>query len=128
LQVSEGQATSDSNPWMNADNPSVACRAKEGKALADFAEKIRDTTGVSLWRLHMIELIRYIVSSLVEESTKVKIEEKEESGRFVYYIKVDEKDRGKIIGKEGKTIKAIRSLASAAATKVDRKTVVKIVD
>jgi len=76
----------------------------------------------------MIELIRYIVSSLVEESTKVKIEEKEESGRFVYYIKVDEKDRGKIIGKEGKTIKAIRSLASAAATKVDRKTVVKIVD
>lgn len=76
----------------------------------------------------MIELIRYIVSSLVEESNKVKIEEKEESGRFVYYIKVDEKDRGKTIGKEGKTIKAIRSLVSAAATKVNRKTVVKIVD
>jgi hypothetical protein len=46
------QKTTGIYPWMNAtDGPSEARRAKEG-ASADFAEEMRDTTGVNLWKLH----------------------------------------------------------------------------
>ena len=42
----------DVSPWMNAQGgPSEARRAKEG-ASADYAEEMKDTTGVSPWRLH----------------------------------------------------------------------------
>ena len=41
----------------------------------------------------MLELVRYIISSLVEEPGKVKVEEKEEGGRLVYCVLVEEKDR-----------------------------------
>jgi len=46
------QKTMDESPWMNAQGgPSEARRAKEG-ASADYAEEMKDTTGVSPWRLH----------------------------------------------------------------------------
>ena len=76
----------------------------------------------------MIELVEYIIKQIVDNPDKVKVGEKEENGVMIYHVTVDVKDRGRVIGREGKTIKALRLLVNAASSKVGRKSVVKVVD
>ena len=59
------------------------------------------------------QLIEHIVSSLVENKAAVRISEQERDAVRVITISVDKSDVGRIIGKEGQTIKAIRALAFA---------------
>ena len=61
------------------------------------------------------QLIEHIVSSLVENQSAVRISEKEEAAGRVITISVDKSDIGRIIGKEGQTIKAIRMLVFSLA-------------
>lgn len=65
----------------------------------------------------MKDLLKFIVQSLVEHPRKVKIEEREGNDGFTYSIKPDPSDMGKIIGKQGKIIKAIRTLIRTRAIK-----------
>jgi uncharacterized protein len=58
------------------------------------------------------ELIEHIVRSLVEKPDLVVVEPVERNEATVFEITVDSIDRGKVIGKEGQTIKALRSLVS----------------
>lgn len=76
----------------------------------------------------MIKLVEYLVKQLVDSPDSVKVEEKEENGVLIYHVVVDVNDRGRVIGREGKTIKALRLLVNAASSKVGRKSVVKVVD
>ena len=76
----------------------------------------------------MLELVKHIVNNLVDNKTGVQVEEKEDQGVTVYLVTVDREDRGRVIGREGRTIKAIRALVSAGASKTGKRTVVKIVD
>jgi len=57
-------------------------------------------------------LIEYLAKSLVDKPEAVFIQESTEGPKVVWYIHVDEQDRGKIIGKGGKTIRSIRSVVS----------------
>lgn len=61
------------------------------------------------------DIVRYIVKALVAKPDKVFITEKREDARVVLEIHVDESDLGKVIGKGGSTIRAIRSIASVAS-------------
>ncbi len=76
----------------------------------------------------MIKLVEYIIKQLVDSPDKVKVEELEENDISVYHVTVNVEDRGRVIGRGGKTIKAIRALVNAASSKVNRKSVVKIID
>lgn len=77
----------------------------------------------------MKELLEFIVKSLVENKDKVEITEgTKEDGTIVFSIKVDEKEMGKIIGKQGRIAKAIRTLTKAVSSKENKKVVVDIVD
>ncbi len=76
----------------------------------------------------MIKLVEYIIKQIVDSPDKVIVGEKEENGIMIYHVTVDVKDRGRVIGREGKTIKALRLLVNAASSKVGRKSVVKVVD
>lgn len=58
------------------------------------------------------ELIHQVVSLLVDNPNSVIIEEARDGERHVFGIRVDERDIGKIIGKNGSTIKALRALVS----------------
>lgn len=64
----------------------------------------------------MRELIDYVVQSLVEHPKDVKINERTEDGQTVYELDVNAEDRGRVIGRNGQTIRAIRSIVGAAAT------------
>lgn len=61
----------------------------------------------------MKELLEFIVKALVAKPESVKIEEETQSGNFIIFA--DENDKGLIIGKKGKIIKAIRTLLRAAS-------------
>jgi len=61
-------------------------------------------------------LLEFVVKSLVEEPEKVSMNLAEQEKGLVFELRVSEKDRGRIIGKQGKTIKAIRRVLSAAGS------------
>lgn len=59
------------------------------------------------------ELLKHVLSSLVEHKEGVSISEERVDGRLLFKVVVDERDLGRIIGREGQTIRAIRSLITS---------------
>ena len=76
----------------------------------------------------MTELLEFLVKSLVEDPEAVEVEELEEDGDLVYEISVAEGDLGRVIGKGGRIANAIRTIAKAAAVRIDRRVIVDILD
>jgi uncharacterized protein len=74
------------------------------------------------------ELLEFLVRALVEDPEAVKVEELEEDGDLVYEISVAEDDLGRVIGKGGRIANAIRTIAKAAAVRLDRRVIVDILD
>lgn len=75
----------------------------------------------------MTELVSAIAKSLVEHPESVEVTETESNGTTVIQLKVADEDMGKVIGKQGRIAKAIRTVVKAAATKANAKVVVEIV-
>jgi hypothetical protein len=76
----------------------------------------------------MTELLEFLVRALVEDPEAVEVEELEEDGDLVYEITVAEDDLGRVIGKGGRVANAIRTIAKAAAVRLDRRVIVDILD
>ena len=76
----------------------------------------------------MTELLEFLVRALVEDPEAVVIEELEEDGDLIYEITVAEEDLGRVIGKGGRVANAIRTIAKAAAVRIDRRVIVDILD
>jgi predicted RNA-binding protein YlqC (UPF0109 family) len=77
----------------------------------------------------MRDAIEMIVKALVDDSDNVDVREVEQrNGSTLIEIRVGPTDVGKIIGKQGKTIRALRSLARVAGTKVNRRYQLEIVE
>ena len=74
----------------------------------------------------MKELLEVIAKNLVDNPDKVVVEEKTDDLGIVLELSVDENDIGKVIGKQGRIAKAIRSVIKAAANRDDKNVVVKI--
>jgi uncharacterized protein len=74
------------------------------------------------------ELLEFLVRALVEDPEAVEVEELEEDGDLVYEISVAEGDLGRVIGKGGRIANAIRTIAKAAAVRLDRRVIVDILD
>lgn len=76
----------------------------------------------------MTELLEFLVRALVEDPGAVEVEELEDDGDLVYEISVAEDDLGRVIGKGGRVANAIRTVAKAAAVRLDRRVTVDILD
>ena len=76
----------------------------------------------------MTELLEFLVKALVENPEAVEVEELEEDGDLVYEITVADEDLGRVIGKGGRVANAIRTIAKAAAVRLDRRVIVDILD
>lgn len=63
------------------------------------------------------ELVEYVVKSLVDDPESVAVEESHESGQVILELRVAEPDMGRVIGKSGRVINAIRSIVQIAAAK-----------
>mgnify|MGYP004451165615 FL=1 len=75
----------------------------------------------------MKELVSAIAKSLVEHPEAVEVSEEQSNGTTVIQLKVAADDMGKVIGKQGRIAKAIRTVVKAAAAKANEKVVVEIV-
>jgi predicted RNA-binding protein YlqC (UPF0109 family) len=76
----------------------------------------------------MKDLIRYIAQSLVDKPDEVEVEEFDEDGATVYELTVAEEDLGKVIGKQGRTARAIRQLLQAASSKQHKRAILEILE
>ena len=74
----------------------------------------------------MKELVEVIAKALVDDPESVVENEREEKKTTVLEVRVAESDMGKVIGKQGRIAKALRSVVKAAAAKEDKKVVVDI--
>jgi len=76
----------------------------------------------------MTELLEFLVKALVEDPEAVVVEELEEDGDLIYEITVADGDLGRVIGKGGRIANAIRTIAKAAAVRIDRRVIGDILD
>ncbi|MDI9509188.1 MAG: KH domain-containing protein [Bacillota bacterium] len=74
----------------------------------------------------MKELVEVIAKSLVDHPDEVVVTERETDKSIIVELKVASDDMGKVIGKQGRIAKSIRTVVKAAATKDDKKVVVDI--
>ena len=74
----------------------------------------------------MKELVEVIAKSLVDHPDEVVVTEKETEKAIIVELKVASDDIGKVIGKQGRIAKSIRTVVKAAATKDDKKVLVEI--
>jgi predicted RNA-binding protein YlqC (UPF0109 family) len=76
----------------------------------------------------MKELIKYIAQSLVDNPDHVEVSEVLGEQTSVIELRVAKEDLGKVIGKQGRTAKAMRTILSAASTKIRKRAVLEIIE
>lgn len=75
----------------------------------------------------MHELVKFIAMNLVDEPDQVKVELKDSERSAVIELSVAPEDMGKVIGKQGRIAKAIRTVVKAASIKENKKYIVEII-
>ena len=76
----------------------------------------------------MRELVEYVARSLVSEPDAVNVTETEREGVPVLELRVARADLGRVIGKEGRTAKALRAILNAAAARKNQRVLLEIVE
>ena len=78
--------------------------------------------------MQMKELITYIAQALVDNPEEVVVTEVEGAQTSVIELRVAKEDLGKVIGKQGRTARAMRTILSAASTKLRKRSVLEIIE
>jgi len=76
----------------------------------------------------MKELIQFIAEALVDKPDQVEVTEVEGERTSVLELKVAKEDLGKIIGKQGRTARALRTILAAASAKINKRVVLEIME
>ncbi|MCJ7617706.1 MAG: KH domain-containing protein [Desulfobacterales bacterium] len=76
----------------------------------------------------MKDLIKYIAQALVDHPEQVSVTEVEGNQTAVLELKVAKDDLGKVIGKQGRTARAMRTILSAASAKIKKRSVLEIIE
>ena len=74
------------------------------------------------------ELLEFMARALVDKPDDVAVTEVEEDDEVVLELRVDAEDVGKIIGKQGRTVRALRTVVDAAGLKFDRRYEVEVIE
>lgn len=75
----------------------------------------------------MLELVKYIATSLVDKPEAIDVREVENEENIVIELRVDPEDMGNVIGKQGRIAKAIRTVVKAASAKSPKPVFVEII-
>ena len=75
----------------------------------------------------MLELVKYIATSLVDKPEAIDVREVENEENIVIELRVDPEDMGKVIGKQGRIAKAIRTVVKAVSAKSPKPVFVEII-
>jgi predicted RNA-binding protein YlqC (UPF0109 family) len=74
------------------------------------------------------DLVLYLAKKIVEDPAAVRVEEIESDGDLLLRIHVAEADRGKVIGRRGRMVQSLRTLARAAGARSDRRVLLEIAE
>ena len=74
------------------------------------------------------DLVCFLAKKIVEEPDAVRVEELDSDGDLLLRLHVAEADRGKVIGRRGRMVQALRTLARAAGARSDRRVLLEIVE
>ena len=74
------------------------------------------------------DLVLYLAKNIVEDSEAVRVEEIESDGDLLLRLHVAEADRGKVIGRRGRMVQSLRTLARAAGARSDRRVLLEIAE
>lgn len=77
---------------------------------------------------HLENLLLFLARSLVDEPEKVEVEGRETGSRVDLTLRVAQKDMGKVIGRQGRIVKAIRTVMKAASVKANKRVNVEVAD
>ncbi len=75
----------------------------------------------------MKELVEFLARSLVDNPEQVRVTERNEGDTTIFELKVAQEDMGKVIGKQGKIARAIRTLVKASSVKENKRVNVEII-
>ena len=76
----------------------------------------------------MKDLVEYLARALVDHPDEVSVDSYDEEGAVVYELSVAEDDVGKVIGRGGRTVNALRCVLRACAAKQERRVLLDVVD
>lgn len=76
----------------------------------------------------MKDLIEYIAKSLVDSPERVVVKDTEGEKTTIIELRVAQEDLGKVIGKQGRTARAMRTILNAAGTKIGKRCVLEILE
>ncbi len=76
----------------------------------------------------MREFIQYIAQHLVDNPDKVVLDQEEKDGKITFRLQVGQPDIGKVIGRNGRTAQAMRTMLTAVAAKKGKRAILEIVD
>ncbi len=76
----------------------------------------------------MKELVSFIARALVDKPEEVRVDEVDTDGTVLEELRVAQDDLGKVIGKQGRTARAIRTLLSVSARKLDKRARLEIIE
>jgi len=76
----------------------------------------------------MKELLTYIVQNLVDKPDEISVTERESEGGTVFEVRVADEDMGKVIGRNGRIVKEIRTLMKSVAQRKGKRVSVEIID
>lgn len=85
-------------------------------------------TGVDGKAPALKELVLFLARALVEHPDQVAVDEIDEPDATVFELKVAESDLGRVIGRQGRTAKALRTVLSAASAKLKRRAILEILE
>jgi predicted RNA-binding protein YlqC (UPF0109 family) len=74
------------------------------------------------------DLVGFLAKKIVDEPGAVRVEEVEEGGDLLLRLHVAEQDRGKVIGRRGRMVQSLRTLARAAGARSDRRVLLEIAE
>jgi predicted RNA-binding protein YlqC (UPF0109 family) len=74
------------------------------------------------------ELLEFLAQNLVTRPEAVSVTENQENDQSILELRVDKEDLGRVIGKQGRTAKSLRTILNAAASRANRKVVLEIIE
>lgn len=74
----------------------------------------------------MKELLEYIIKAIVQKPEEVEVREVEGTNSVILEVKVAPEDRGRVIGKQGQTVKALQTIVRFAGLKKGKKVVIEV--
>jgi predicted RNA-binding protein YlqC (UPF0109 family) len=100
---------------------------------ADSGESSQEGRSVELDKLRgqsaaLRELLEFLAQNLVTRPEAVSVTENQDNDQSILELRVDKEDLGRVIGKQGRTAKSLRTILNAAASRANRKVVLEIIE